>query len=84
MTTWDDVLYNLFDKWKIWGAIISFVVLSGAGVFAMARMRLVGVGLLIASVVVAAFFLTADRWINISVNTEQELHQPARSNPFGR
>lgn len=82
--TWDDVLYNLFDKWKVWGAIISFIVLSAAGVFAMARMRMMGVGLLIGSVVVAAFFLTADRWINISVNTEQELHQPARSNPFGR
>lgn len=84
MTSWDDVLYSLFDKYKIWAAIISFIVLSGAGVFAMARMRMVGFGLLIASVFVAAFFLTADKWINISVSTEQELHQPARSNPFNR
>ena len=45
---------------------------------------MVGFGLLIASVFVAAFFLTADKWINISVSTEQELHQPARSNPFNR
>ena len=84
MVTWDDVLYNLFDKYKVWAAIISFIALSAAGVFAMARMRMLGFLLLIASVFVAGFFLTAERWIGISVNTEQELHQPARSNPFGR
>jgi hypothetical protein len=83
-TTWDDVLYNLFDRYKIWAAIISFIVISGAGIFALGRARLVGIGMLVASVFVAAFFLTADKWINISQNTETQLHQPSKGNPFNR
>ncbi|PQM49153.1 hypothetical protein C1Y40_00615 [Mycobacterium talmoniae] len=82
--TWDDVLFNLFYKYKIWAAIISFIVLSAVGVFALARMRAIGIGLLVLSVFVAGFFLTAERWINISVNTETELHHKAPGNPFHR
>ncbi|OKH63962.1 hypothetical protein EB74_11625 [Mycobacterium sp. SWH-M5] len=82
--TWDDFMFNLFDKFKVWAAIISFIVLAAAGVFALARIRLVGIGLLIASLVVPAFFLTAERWITITKNTEIELHQPSKGNPFNR
>ena len=83
-TTWDDVMYNLFDKYKIWAAIASFILISAAGIGMLARARMIGVGLLIVSVFVAAFFLTAERWIGITKNTETELHQPAKGNPFNR
>ncbi|WP_454793754.1 hypothetical protein [Mycolicibacterium lutetiense] len=83
-TTWDDVMFNVFDKYKIWAAIVSFMLIAGAGIGMLARARMVGIMLLIVSVFVAAFFLTADRWINISVNTEKELHQPSKGNPFNR
>jgi hypothetical protein len=82
--TWDDVMNNLFDKYKIWAAIASFILISAAGIGMLARARMVGIGLLIASVAVAAFFLTAEKWIGITKNTETELHQPSHGNPFNR
>lgn len=82
--TWDDVMFNLFDKYKIWAAIISFILISAAGIGMLARARMIGIILLVASVFVAAFFLTAERWIGITHNTETELQQPSRGNPFNR
>ena len=83
--TWDDVLFNLFEKYKIWAAIVSFILVSGAGIGMLARARITGIMMIfIVAPVCAVFFLNANTWIGITNNTQTDLQQPSKGNPFNR
>ncbi|MGD9622318.1 MAG: hypothetical protein AB7G47_20030 [Mycolicibacterium sp.] len=83
---WLDVLINFFYEWKIAAAILSVVVLCTAGIFALGRMRMLGIGLIIGGIVLGGVFMNIERFVTISQNTTNNYQQPApnRDNPFNR
>lgn len=84
--TWRDLVVNFFYDWKVMAAIIAVVVLCTAGVFALGRMRFMGIGLILLGVVLGGFFLNIERFVTISQNTVTNYQVPApnRDNPFNR
>ena len=82
---WTDVLVNFFYEWKVGAAIVAIVVLNSAGIFLLARVRMVGIGLMIFSVFVAAWFLNIEKFVDISNHDVKTWQHPAPvKNPFDR
>lgn len=75
----------MFHSWKGWAAAGSVMILGTAGLLMLGSRRFTGLAMIFLGFILAAVFLNAEHFVDISNNQVHEWQQtPSNNNVFNR